>query len=191
MRHEWRNMRSLNFKAATLADLDRIMELEAAGFDPGHWETRQVYAQRIEVFPEGSLLAFHEGESVGCVFCEIWHETSDGPVQAEHFTLGHDILERHDPVHGNTLYIASMVLDPALHGRGWSQPLLQGCLAQLASAYPRLRSALLLVNTNWTAARRTYTAAGFQEVAQFPGFFQPRARPAEDGIVMRSLLLRP
>lgn len=183
-------MTKLTFSAATLADLDRIMALEAAGFDPGHWEARHVYARRMEVFPEGSLMAFYQGENIGCVFCEIWHQTNDAPLKADHFALGHDILERHDPVRGNTLYIASMVLDPALRGRGLGLPLFQGCLIKMAETHTQLHSALLLVNATWTPARRIYTGAGFEEVAQFQGFFKPQARPAEDGIVMRGLMPR-
>lgn len=183
-------MKKLTFRAATLADLDRIMALEVTGFDPGHWEPRHVYAQRVEVFPEGSLMAFYEGENIGCVFCEIWPETNDNALQADHFALGHDILERHDPVHGNTLYIASMVLDPALRGRSLGLPLFQGCLTTMAQAYNQLHSALLLVNATWTPARRIYMGAGFREVARFEGFFQPQAQPAQEGIVMRGLLPR-
>ena len=173
----------LSLVEATADDLDRIMELERQGFATGHQEERAAYAQRIATFPEGSLMAKREADCVGCVFSEIWRASTQ--PAATHFTLGHDIRARHDPVHGAELYISSMKLAPAVRGQRLGAPLLLGCLEYVAQAFPHLESALLLVNAAWTPARRIYTGAGFAEIACLPAFFESNNGSAQDGIVMR------
>lgn len=173
---------------ATLHDLDQIMDMEAQGFAPGNTELREVYELRIRTFPQGSLIAYSGSEYVGCIFSEIWKE-SLLPV-AEHFALGHDILEHHDPVFGTELYITSMTINPAFRGKGLGSQLFQGCINHVAAAYPQLTSALLLVNETWGHARAIYEAAGFKEVARFKNFFNPDGMKYEDGIVMRCPIQR-
>ena len=175
--------RDLFLVEATVDDLDRIMELERQGFAAGHQELRSAYAQRIATFPKGSLMAWRGFDCVGCVFSEIWRATPQ--PDAAHFTLGHDIRERHDPVVGTDLYISSMTLTPTVRGQGLGAPLLLGCMAHVLSAIPHLTSALLLVNANWTPARRIYSELGFQEVARLNGFFTLNNEEVDDGIVMR------
>lgn len=176
----------LTFREARLADLDRIMALEQAGFAPGNREARAVYARRIEVFAAGSLLACIGPQVVGCLFSEIWR-TTDVP-EAAHFALGHDILDRHDPQAGTELYVTSMTVDPARRGQRLGARVFAGGVAQLGDAFPHLASVLLLVNQNWLPARRIYAAAGFDEIACLPGFFSPAPGCREDGIVMRRAL---
>lgn len=173
----------LRLVEATPCDLDRIMELERQGFAAGHQELRSAYAQRIATFPHGSLMAWRGTDCVGCVFSEIWQA---GPEpDAAHFQLGHYIRERHAPVHGAELYISSMTLAPHVRGQGLGALLLRGCMAHVAQAFPGLKSAVLLVNTNWAAARRIYAGAGFVEVARLQGFFDATGAAPEDGLVMR------
>lgn len=178
----------LRLVEAVTDDLDRIMDLERQGFTAGHQELRSAYAQRIAAFPQGSLMAWRGADCVGCVFSEIWQATPQ--PDAAHFTLGHDIRDRHDPVSGTELYISSMTLAPAVRGQGLGAPLLQGCMAHVAQAYPHLRSVVLLVNANWTAARRIYAAAGFVKVARLDGFFGASGDAPEDGLVMRRPITR-
>jgi ribosomal protein S18 acetylase RimI-like enzyme len=173
---------------ATLHDLDQIMEMEAKGFAPGNTELREVYELRIKTFPQGSLIAYSGSEYAGCIFSEIWKELPLPVV--EHFALGHDILERHDPVLGTELYITSMTISPAFRGKGLGSQLFLGCIDRAATAYPQLTSALLLVNETWVQARAIYEAAGFREVVRFKNFFNPDGRPYEDGIVMRCPIRR-
>ena len=173
----------LHLIEATAADLDRIMELERQGFATGHQEERAAYAQRIATFPQGSLMAWRGADCAGCVFSEIWRTAAQ--PDATHFTLGHDIRERHDPVHGTELYISSMTLAPAVRGQGLGAPLLLGCLEHVVRLFPHLESALLLVNAAWTPARRIYTGVGFEEIACLPGFFEADNESRQDGVVMR------
>ena len=174
---------TLRLVEAAANDLDRIMELERQGFAADHRELRSAYAQRIATFPQGALMAWRGAECVGCVFSEIWRSTPQ--PDAAHFTLGHDIRDRHDPVHGTELYISSMTLAPNVRGQGLGAVLLQGCLSHVAAAFPQLESAVLLVNAAWTPARRIYTGLGFVEIACLSGFFQSDDAAPEDGIVMR------
>ncbi len=122
-------------------------------------------------------------ECIGCFFSEIWKESSIPVV--EQFTLGHDILERHDPVHGTMLYIASMTISPAFRGKGLGSMLFPGCLDRVAATFPQLTYALLLVNETWRHARAIYEATGFKELVRFKDFFTPYGTAHEDGIVMR------
>jgi len=178
----------LTLAEATLHDLDRIMDMEAKGFAPGNTELREVYELRIRTFPQGSLIAYSGSEYVGCIFSEIWKE-SFLPV-AEHFALGHDIFERHDPVFGTELYITSMTISPAFRGKGLGSQLFLGCINRVAAAYPQLTSALLLVNETWVQARAIYEGAEFREVVRFKNFFSPDGMTHEDGIVMRCPIQR-
>lgn len=174
---------TLQLVQATSVDLDRIMDLERQGFAAGHQELRSAYGQRIASFPQGSLMAWWGSDCVGCVFSEIWRATPQ--LDAAHFTLGHDIRERHDPVLGNELYISSMTLAPTVRGLGLGAPLLSACLAHATQAFPQLNSALLLVNAAWAPARRIYAGLGFVEIARFAGFFDAGEGSRQDGIVMR------
>ncbi len=174
---------ALRLVEATEADLDCIMALEHQGFAAGHQEQRSAYAQRIASFPEGSLMAWLGDHCVGCVFTEIWRFQPQ--PDAAHFALGHDIRERHDPVLGTELYISSMTLSPAVRGQGLGAPLLRGCLEHVHGAFPKLESALLLVNANWVPARRIYEGLGFAELARLSGFFGTSEGTHQDGIVMR------
>lgn len=174
---------SLHLIEATTADLDLIMNLERQGFAAGHREDRAAYAQRIAAFPQGSLMAWRGAVCVGCVFSEIWRATPK--PDAAHFTLGHDIRDRHDPVRGTELYISSMTLAPSVRGQGLGGLLLRGCMAHVAQAFPGVASVLLLVNVHWVPARRIYADAGFAEIARMDGFFHPQGEEPEDGIVMR------
>lgn len=176
-------MDTLRLVEATAHDLDRIMELERQGFAAGHQELRSAYAQRIATFPQGSLMAWRGADCVGCVFSEIWRAMPQ--PEAAHFTLGHDIRERHDPVLGTELYISSMTLAPSVRGQGLGAPLLTNCLEHVARAFPEVTSVLLLVNARWAAARRIYAAAGFVEITHFARFFSSQGAAPEDGIVMR------
>jgi ribosomal protein S18 acetylase RimI-like enzyme len=179
---------TLTLAEATLHDLDRIMDMEVQGFVPGNTELSEVYELRIKTFPQGSLIAYSGSEYVGCIFAEIWKESSI-PI-AGHFALGHDILAHHDPVLGNELYISSMTISPAFRGKGLGSQLFVGCINRVVAAYPQLTSALLLVNETWVQARAIYEGAGFREVVRFKNFFSPDGMTHEDGIVMRCPIQR-
>lgn len=178
---------SITLTEALASDIDQIMDLEVHGFAAGNRELRGAYERRIEAFPQGSLVAHLGTECIGCIFSEIWRE-SPAPL-VEHFALGHDIVDRHDPISGSELYISSMTIRPAFRGKGLGARLLAGGIAHVAAAFPQLTSAVLLVNETWGQARAIYEAAGFQEVVRFKRFFTPHGEASEDGLVMRRAIV--
>lgn len=171
----------LTLRTATEADLDAVMALEFQGFDPAFHESRAVYLQRIQTFPQGALLAVRQGLPVGCFFSEIWRAGSVSEVES--FAIGHDIRERHD-TSGTALYVASMTLSPTLRGGGIGLRFFQACLDRLIAEHPALASVVLLVNEHWAPARRIYGHAGFVEERRLAGFFQALSGPSGDGIIM-------
>lgn len=177
-------MNGLALRSATLADLDTIMEMESAGFAAHHQELPDVYAQRIEAFPEGSLIAELDGRIAGCFFSEVWQLAGCVP-DAGHFQLGHDIRARHQPRQGRTLYVSSMTLAPAFRGRQLGQPFFAACLDRVTRSLSGLEEIVLLVNASWRGARQIYVATGFEEISRLPGFFGAAGTSVEDGIVMR------
>ena len=177
-------MNGLALRSATLADLDAIMAMESTGFAAHHQEAPHVYAQRIEAFPEGSLIAELDAHIAGCFFSEVW-QLAGGVPDAGHFQLGHDIRVRHQPRQGRTLYVSSMTLAPAFRGRQLGKPFFAACLDRVSHSLAGLDEIVLLVNESWRGARQIYVATGFEEISRLPGFFGPAGAGAEDGIVMR------
>lgn len=163
------------------------MELEAVCFTPGAQENREVYERRIEIFPEGALIASVDSQSAGCIFSEIWTARSD--FERGQFALGHDIMDTHDVIQGTELYIASMAIDPAFQGRRLAMPLLIGCIDRLAKKFPHLKSALLIVNETLTRARNVYRTAGFVEIGKLDNFFCPFGTYFDAGLLMRRNLI--
>ena len=103
------------------------MRLEEIGFEPGDREKQEVYADRIEVFPEGSLVACINNECIGFIFSEIWNECiTFSPAD---FMLGHDIRKCHSKEKGTELYLSSMTIDPQFRGKGFGSLLLSNCIA--------------------------------------------------------------
>ena len=164
------------------------MDMEVQGFAPGNRERKEVYEQRIETFPQGSLMAYVGSDCVGCFFSEIWHFT---PVPtAEHFALGRDIRQRHDSIYGTELYVTSMTVAPPFRGCGLGEQIFSGGISHVARRYPQIATALLLVNEAWHHARKIYTAAGFKEITTLKHFFSPEESVHEDGIAMRREVVR-
>jgi [ribosomal protein S18]-alanine N-acetyltransferase len=176
---------SVVLKAATLDDLDLIVQLEQKGFEPAIREDEAVYAKRIEVFPEGALLGYVGSACVGCFFSEIWQEQT--LVAPENFALGHDIADRHDPAMGTSLYVSSITVDPAYRGNGLGAGLFRACIDHVRQCFPRIDAVHLLVSESWANARAIYRKSGFVEIGRLAGFFDG-CGGIGDGIVMRRTL---
>lgn len=163
----------LTFREARLADLDRIMALEQAGFAPGNREARAVYARRIEVFAAGSLLACIGPQVVGCLFSEIWR-TTDVP-EAAHFALGHDILDRHDPQAGTELYVTSMTVDPARRGQRLGGAGVRRRGGAAGGRVPASGVGVVAGQSELAARAAHLRGGGFRRDCLPAGFFQPGA----------------
>lgn len=174
---------SLPLRLATEDDLDRIMELEHAGFASAICENRDVMQQRLQCFPDGFLaLETPGGKVIGYLCSELW--TQDGASAAAHFALGHDIRHAHNP-HGVHLYISSMTIDPAHRGGGLGRHFFRQSLAWLRAHQPQLHSSILLLSAEWHVAHRIYLDYGYRERQRLPRFFDAIAMHDGDAIVMQ------
>lgn len=177
-------MTSLRLVAATTADLDKIMDLEAKGFANHLREAREIYANRISCFPQGSLLAYKNQECVGCLFSEVWNFVP--APSPEQFLLNHSIEHRHR-IAGTEIYISSMTINPDCRGQGIGRELFTESLNYFTKNFPQIRSAILLVNEHWTSAKTIYEQSGFEPLMTLDNFFGVATEKAH-GIVMRKFL---
>lgn len=178
--------KSFSLRQASAADLDRIFALETAGFVPGIVEDRAVFAKRLEVFPEGFLLLTDATGSIqGYFTAEIW---SHSEVHYPHeFALGHDVgaaLDRQ----GQELYIASYTVDPSLKGQGLGRWFFKAAVAWMMEHFPRLDTALLIVNETWQSAVRIYQGDGYTQTGRLRDFFKPDGLPPQAALVFRKTL---
>jgi ribosomal protein S18 acetylase RimI-like enzyme len=174
----------LQLRRAVAADMAEIMRLERAGFAEAIQETEATFAERLSAAPEGCwVLAGDAGRLYGYLCAEFW-PLQDG-FEAGRFARDHAAAGAHF-ADGEEVYVASMVVDPATRGTGWGRRLFRESLAGMFAGHPRLRSAILIVNPEWTAARRIYLAEGFVEIGEIAGYFasQDAAAPLP-AIVMR------
>ena len=96
---------SVVFRRANLLDIDLIMKIEDESFTPGVTESRDVFLERIEVFPQGFLIMDITGclNGLGYISSEIW--LIDNELDSNFFTLGHSIKDIHSYT-GNMLYLS-------------------------------------------------------------------------------------
>lgn len=174
-------------KEAGADDIESVMSIERHGFISGIVEERRVFLDRIAAFPQGFLLLSEgkSGEPVGYFASEIWRRGCR--LDAEIFSLNHDIRKAHDPA-GETLYISSMSVLPGRRGSGLGRYLFGSCVARLSAAFPGLEEAVLIVSEAWTSARSIYAKEGFREISSLEGFFAPSGGERQAAIVMAKRL---
>jgi ribosomal-protein-alanine N-acetyltransferase len=129
------------------------------------------------------VLAGQAGRLHGYLCAEFW------PLQdrfdAGRFARNHAASDTHAP-DGEEIYVSSMVVDPVTRGTGWGRRLFRDSLAEMFASHPRLRSAILIVNPEWNAARQIYRAEGFVEIGEIASYFAtPDAKAPLPAIVMR------
>ena len=163
------------------SDMDSIMEVEESSFIPDCQENRQVFASRLETFPQGFLVLEDNGKVQGYFCSELWREL---PHDNKIFRLDHDPGTVHDPS-GSVLYISSFALLPAMRGMKLGEAFFHGCLKRVTECCAGLRSVILLVSQEWDAARHIYENEGFRTIRQIPGFMPSDNIPGgADGIIM-------
>jgi ribosomal-protein-alanine N-acetyltransferase len=170
-------------RPAVAADMAEIMRLERAGFAEAIQETEEAFSERLSAAPEGCwVLAGEAGRLYGYLCAEFWPlEQGFDPAR---FARNHAAAETH-MLQGEEVYISSMVVDPATRGTGWGRRLFRDALAEMFARHPRLRSAILIVNPEWDAARRIYRAEGFAEIGKIEGYFASAGSGQLPAIVMR------
>ncbi|HEY0585335.1 MAG TPA: GNAT family N-acetyltransferase [Pseudoduganella sp.] len=176
---------SFFLRPAVAADMAEIMRLERAGFAEAIQETEQAFAERLSAAPEGCwVLAGEAGRLYGYLCTEFWPlELGFNPAR---FARNHAAADTHLS-NGEEVYVSSMVVDPATRGTGWGRRLFRDALAEMFARHPRLRSAILIVNPEWDAARRIYRAEGFKQIGEIAGYFAAGAAGGQrlPAIVMR------
>ncbi|WP_028101017.1 GNAT family N-acetyltransferase [Pseudoduganella violaceinigra] len=174
---------TFNLRRAVTADMAEIMRLERAGFAPAIQETEQTFAERLAAAPEGCwVLAGEAGRLYGYLCAEFW--PLEPGFNPNRFARDHAAGETHS-LDGEEIYISSMVVDPVTRGTGWGRRLFSVALAEMFARHLRLRSAILIVNPEWTAARRIYSAEGFAEIGEIEGYFA-----AGDGRQLSAIVMR-
>lgn len=172
-----------HLRPAVAADMAEIMRLERAGFAAAIQETERTFAERLRAAPEGCwVLAGAAGRLYGYLCAEFW------PLQpgfdAARFARDHAAAQTH-VADGEEVYVSSMVVDPATRGSGWGRRLFRDALAEMFARHPRLCSAILIVNPEWTAARQIYRAEGFNEIGEIAAYFAAASGARLPAIVMR------
>lgn len=161
----------------TLQDLDSIVAIEIACFEPHVAETDQTHKARLTIFAQGFLVLEIRNKVVGYISSEIWDTLKGRPISDHSFALNHNIKEMHIPS-GSILYISSMAVLPQYRNMMFGFKLFQRLLSDTMSRHA-LTSCTLIVGSSWLAARKLYQDFGFTDVRTIKGFFQP-----DDGVII-------
>lgn len=172
----------IHIRNAQKDDLEEIMLIEHESFHKNIIEKRDVFLERIELFPEGFLLLENDDGITGYISSEIWEYTeSIGP---ERFNLNHRMADIHTTA-GSQLYISSIGVLKKHRGKGYGKLLFSELTERMNSKY-EISDMILIVSENWDAARRIYENRGFIQVQRIPCFFDDDEN--SDAIVMRKHL---
>ncbi len=181
----------MKIRTANLFDIDSIMDIENSSFIPQVREERQVFLQRLKVFPQGFILLVGDSGSVekdnnvcGYFCTELWKKM---PESADFFSVGHDISLAHCQ-DGSVLYISSFALLPNLRGGGLGGKFFRSALNYIEESVPKLKEEVLLVNENWPGARHIYKKNGFSECFSIKDAFRNESSEPQTGIVMKRTL---
>ncbi|WNY29214.1 hypothetical protein MmiEs2_14380 [Methanimicrococcus stummii] len=189
------NLPSATIRKANADDIDDIMKIEHLSFHPEVIESKKVFEDRIAAFSDGFLIAEIENEDggkeiAGYISSELWNYSKDIPYS--NFSLNHSVYETHSDS-GEELYISSIAVNPAVRGGKIGKRLFTELLKSVSEKYA-LKSAILLVNSDWQNAYKMYQKEGFVTVDKIPDFFPvlENADSGEDlsgvGIIMRKTL---
>ncbi|MDW7732883.1 MAG: N-acetyltransferase [Methanolobus sp.] len=173
---------NIHIRHAKKEDMDRIMLIEHESFHQNIVESRDVFAERIELFPEGFLLLEIDGSIAGYISSEIWEYTES--IEQERFSLDHTIADVHTTA-GSQLYISSIGILKRHRGKGYGKLLFRELTERINSKY-EISDMVLIVSENWNAARKIYEKNGFQETQRIPCFFDDDEN--SDAFVMRKRL---
>jgi ribosomal-protein-alanine N-acetyltransferase len=157
---------------AVPSDLDGIMQIENAAFPQGIRESKEVFRERLRIFPAGNTIllkdeAANENKTPVGYFCsELWDQIP--PPKPEFYALEHSITERHK-ISGAVLYISSLAIMP--HTKGQGRFLFTESIKMIRAKNPQIRTIVLLVNEKWLPARHIYETEGFRYTKNLPSFF--------------------
>ena len=184
---------SAEIRKACIEDIESIMKIEYSAFHSEIVESEKTFEERIQTFGDGFLVAEIETNAgktvVGYISSELWKYSKE--IQYSNFKLNHSVCETHK-TGGNELYISSVAVDPAVRGKNVGKQLFEELLKTVLEKY-KLKSAILIVNSEWKNAFEMYKKSGFEIIAEIPNFFpeneesDKRKTAQETGIIMRRL----
>jgi ribosomal-protein-alanine N-acetyltransferase len=174
------------FRTVNLSDIEDIMELEEKCFNKYTRERKEVYIERIEVFPDGFIILENDKKFIGAVSSEIWQYVPC--IDRNTFKLGHSIKNQ-IKLEGDELYISSIGILPVYRGQGFGEELFFELLKNIKLKYPRVNHGILLLNEEWKYAKKIYLKNNFNECTILPRFFKSDDGTKKDGIVMRNDIL--
>jgi Acetyltransferases len=158
-------------RKAGIEDIESIMKIEYSAFHSEIVESEKTFKDRIKTFGDGFLVAeieTGEGKAIaGYISSELWEYSKE--IRYSNFNLNHSICETHK-TSGNELYISSIAVDPTVRGKNIGKRLFEELLKTVSEKY-RLKSAILIVNSEWKSAFEMYQKNGFEIVAEIPNFF--------------------
>jgi ribosomal-protein-alanine N-acetyltransferase len=173
------------FRTAHSSDIENIMKLEKKCFNIFTCEKKEVYLERIEVFPDGFIILEDDEQFIGAVSSEIWQYAAERPRDA--FVLGHSI-KRQIKLDGDELYISSIGILPEYRQHGFGEELFNALMQSVKLKYPNVIHCVLLLNEEWKAAKKIYKKNGFKKYTIFDDFFISDDGTKKNGIVMRKEL---
>lgn len=166
---------SLKIRTAQESDIDSIMNIEKEAFLPEIQEIREVFLERIRIFPDGFLIFEDENHfPVGYLSSELWENI---PLSDSAFCVGHNISDLFCK-NGKILYISSFALLKKMHGKGEGKRLFNLSI-EFIKEKTGCEKGCLLVNDLWKGARHIYEANGFEYKSTIK-----KAFPNSDGIFM-------
>jgi ribosomal-protein-alanine N-acetyltransferase len=173
------------FRNANNSDIEKIMELEDACFNKYTREKKEVYLERINIFPDGFIVMQNESEFIGAISSEIWQYVPS--INREIFNLGHSIKKMHKP-NGNELYISSIGIFPKYRKYGFGEELFFDLIKNIKLKYPNVIHGILLLNEEWKYAEKIYQKNGFKRDYVLDDFFISDDGTKKNGIVMKKIL---
>ena len=165
----------IDIRKAVVSDLDMIMKVEEEGFPSEIRESRKVFLDRLNEFPEGVFMLLSDGDVSGYFCCELWEKV---PENTNDFFVGHDISKVHSK-NGKVLYVSSWAILKKFRGTGYGKKYFEKCIDSVKKSYPAVSKLFLVVNENWAGPRKIYSDYGFNECGEIKGFF-----PDGSGIMM-------
>lgn len=185
------NTQEFKLRIAQKSDITAVMQIEHAVFEEQICESIDTFCERIEIFPQGFLVAETlENGIVGYICSELWDYRDE--LAASRFSLNHSMQNSHRQS-GRELYISSLAVLPVFRGFNLGKMLFTEVINRVMIEND-IDSVILLVNARWQTAAAMYAKQGFGEIALFKAFFTNSAPDSQnnhhsDGIVMRKKLL--
>jgi ribosomal-protein-alanine N-acetyltransferase len=162
----------MDVRFANPNDLDAIMVIEDEAHPIGIRESREIFLERIETYPQGFLVAVEEDKIVRYICSELWQTEK---ITSDLFTLNR---VKHKP-DGNIHYISSMAILQEAQSRGIGRALFKELLTMVEVPHR-----VLIVGINRPRAHRIYIDAGFEPKFAIKDFFNPKYVTPYSGLVM-------